>query len=244
MLDFLRPQNRRNFIRTGARAVAKLSAVGQLANLGELAGVSSAKQSRNLLQAPLDPRFAERVKMLNRVKTELEASFGMDADDLSMEQIIFFAGKMSKLIFNPSLTEPQARRSIRSTLGFLKDFRAKLLEGNVEKLFEGDDDEIVGNYFNNFGLISGRLCEILANCDAELVRDKENRADEFNIFSVEAWLLQSSLAQDPDFDLERASAQMQIFVDQYFHVGEVNDEEVEGLELQSKRTAIRGFGPH
>lgn len=213
--------NRRDFlrkVRDGASKVALgLAVPSPLALIGTELG--KATISSVVPRAQQDHAFVQRVRMVSRIKKELEASHNLNEANLGERQILYFANKVCKLIYNPSLSEAQARRSLRGVISFLTGSINSLGTEN-QRLLESYKEDLEP-YRDRFEALSYKFLELSENSDHDFIKNKKNHLDEFNDFSKEVWFLMWSLAWNYDLDLEKAKKDLEIFVNQYCLAGEL-----------------------
>lgn len=157
--------------------------------------------------------------MVSRIKKELEANYNLNEANLGERQILYFAHKVCKLIYNPSLTEAQTRRSLRSVLSFLTGSVNSL--GTEDRKLLDSYKEDLEPYRDRFEALSYKFLELSENSDHDFIKNKEDHLDDFNDFSKEVWFLMWSLAWNYDLDLEKAKKDLEIFVTQYCLAGDI-----------------------
>lgn len=211
-------ESRRGFLRGVGKTALSLAAPNPLSLLTGTE-LGKATISSVVPRAQKDHAFVQRVRMVSRIKKELEANYNLNEANLGERQILYFANKVCKLIYKPSLTEAQARRSLRGVFSFLTGSVNSLGTEDQELLDSYKED--LEPYRDRFEALSYKFLELSENSDHDFIQNKEDHLDDFNDFSKEVWFLMWSLAWNYDLDLEKAKKDLEIFVTQYCLAGEL-----------------------
>ena len=212
-------QDRRGFLRTvktGAVKTAATLAVPNPLGLNQVAALGH--NGLGFVLSRTDPAFVQRVKMIHRIKDELGQGAKLDETQLSERQILYFAKKVCKLIYNPSLTETQARRSLRGVISFITG-SSKVINLEDQKLFDSHKENMQ-TYWDRYEALSESSLEILKNSNHDFIRNIDDHTDDYNDFSHELGSLMWSLAWNYELDLEKAKKDIGIFITQYCLAGE------------------------